>query len=499
MGSFFMRRPAAGLLFSCMRCGAQGRAAGARTRIRLAQKRGSIFIMSGRQTDLTQGSILPQLVKYATPLVISSLLQAVYSLVDMFVVGRYVGPAGISGVNNAGMVTHMVTQVIIGLTTGGNILIGQYYGSGDRENCKKTTVSLFSLSMILGVLLAAVFFACSEPFLVALGAPSLRDAQDYLSICSIGLLFVAGYNGLCSALRAVGNSRQPLMFIAVSSVLNIALDFAFVAGLRMGTAGAALATVLSQGVSFILALVYVLGQKDIFGLSLNKIYIERDKLKMMLRLGIPCAVQWSVASISWLVVTKLINQYGVSVSAGNGVSIKIKDFCQLFISAMSSAAAVMIAQNIGATQYDRAKKVMYTGMKITLGMAFILILLVEVFAPQLAAAFSGDEAVIQAAVRNLRIEIIGQIFYASFFLYHSLALGAGHTWYVFFSSFVNCILFRLVLANIFERVWGLDGIYLACMIAPFTSIPLGYFYTRSGIWRRTLVGGKKDAAPAETA
>ena len=207
---------------------------------------------------------------------------------------------------------------------------------------------------------------------------------------------------------------------------------------------------------------------------------------MIFELGIPSSLQHTIGGISWLVVTFLINSYGVDVSAGNGVSVKIKDFCQLFISAMSSGAATMIAQTLGAKMYDRAKEVMYTAMKITMLMAVTMIIIVELLAPQLAAIFTGDPAVQAAAVMNLRIEILGQIFYAVFFVYHSLAIGAGHTLFAMSSSFVNCILFRVVLAVTFNHFFGLTGIYWACMVAPSVSVPLGWLYTRSNVWRRSL-------------
>lgn len=443
--------------------------------------------MDRTQMDLTQGRITKQLIRFATPLMLSSLLQTVYSFVDMLVVGQFVGQAGLSGVNNGGQVMHAVTQVIIGLTTGGNILVSQYFGSRDEKNFKDTIVTLFSLSMILGVVLAMAFYFLTEPILNLLGAPAMGEARTYLSICSIGILFISGYNGLSSALRAVGNSKQPLYFILVSTVLNVALDLVLVIIFQMGVAGAALATVIAQGVSFVLALVYTLWHKDTFGLRLAHLYIRANKLRMMMKLGIPCAVQWSVASISWLVVTSLYNSYGVSVSAGAGVSAKIKDFCQIFSTAMSTAASSMIAQNIGAQLYDRAKKVMYTAMKISLGISVVMIIIIQLFAPYFVRVFTNEPDVINAAVRNLRIEILGQVFYASFYMYHALALGSGQTWYVLLSSFTNCILVRVLLANVFNHIWGLDGIYWACMIAPFISVPMGFIYAKSGIWKRTLV------------
>lgn len=439
------------------------------------------------QNDLTQGKIWRQLVRYAIPLVLSNILQAMYGMVDMIVAGHFIGAGGISAITNATTLTHAITQIIIGLTIGGNILIGQYYGGKDKENCRQASVTLFTLSMLLGAGCALLFWAAARPMLVLLQAPALEEAVAYLRICAIGLFSVSGYNACSSALRAVGNSKAPLICIIVTSCVNILLDVLFVGVFRWGVQGAALATVIAQTMSFLVSLVFILRAKDLFGLSLTKLYMRADKLKMILKLGIPCALQMSIASISWLSVTYLLNGYGLAVSAGNGVSSKIKDLCQMFIMAMSNAASGMIAQNIGAEKYDRARKVLYTAMRITVCMAVVLILFVQLLAPQLASVFTGDEAAIEAAVRNLRIEIFGQVFYAIFLLYHSLALGAGHTWFVLISSFTNCILARLVLAFLLEHLLGLTGIYLACMIAPLTSVPLGLWYERSNRWRQTLI------------
>ncbi len=315
----------------------------------------------------------------------------------------------------------------------------------------------------------------------------MKEAQTYLQTCAIGFFFVAVYNACAAALRAVGNSRAPLICIAVTAGVNIVLDILFVAGFGMGVFGAALATVIAQAMSAVVAAICLLRSPDLYGLRMKKLYMRRDKVRKELKLGIPCAVQMSVAAISWLSITFLLNRYGVEVSAGNGVSNKIKEVCQLVISTTSTAAATMVAQNIGAMQYDRAKKTMYSAMKVTVVMALCIIVIVELTAPFLAGIFSNDEATVAAAVRNLRIEIIGQLFYAVFLIYHSLMVGSGDTWFVFCSSFINCILVRTVLGVIFDHFWGLDGLYIACMIAPSSSIPFGLWYERSDRWRKTFI------------
>ena len=439
------------------------------------------------ETDLTQGGIFKSLVKYAAPLALANILQAMYGLVDTLVAGRFIGPGALSGLTNAAAVTTMVTPIITGLSMGGGILIGQYYGAKERENGHRACNTLFLGSLVVGVAVSIALALASRGILRLLGAPALDEAHIYLRTCAVGFLFVAGYNGTSAALRAVGNSKAPLVCVAATAAVNVALDILLVAGLGMGVFGAALATVISQAISFFVSAVFLLRAPDVFGVRLKRLYMDRAMLRAELKLGMPCAVQMSVASISWLSVTFLINGYGVAVSAGNGVSNRIKEFCQLFTVSMCSATSGMIAQNIGAGQFDRARDTLYSAMKITVGMSLIIIALVELFAPQMVLAFTDDAATAAAAARNLRFEIIGQVFYASFLIYHGLMLGAGNTWYVFFSSFINCILMRVILGVLFNFLWGLDGLYIACMIAPFSSVPFGLWYERSNRWRRTII------------
>lgn len=437
--------------------------------------------------DLTQGSVRKQLIRYALPLVTTSVMQGLYSIIDIIIAGQFVGKEAVSAINNSSQIMGLLTQIAIGFTLGGNILIGQYFGSKDEKGRKQATGTLFLLSMVLGAVISVWLYFSSESLLTLLGAPSLKDAVIYLKICSAGYVFILGYNGLSAILRGVGNSKVPLRCITVATVLNIILDLFFVLVLHKGVEGMALATVAAQIISYIMALLYLIKAKDYFGFHLTNLRIRADQCKKICQLGVPCMLQWTIASLSWLVVTYFINQYGVDVSAGNGISIKIKDFCQLFISAMSSGASTMIAQTLGAQMYDRAKEVMYEAMKITVGLALIIIVIVELAAPLITSVFTSDVSVADAAVLNLRIEIIGQTFYASFLIYHSLMTGAGHTWIVMGSSFVNCILFRVVLVIILNQYFGIMGVYLGCMIAPSSSIPIGWIYTKSNIWRRKIV------------
>ena len=446
---------------------------------------------TGRKQDFTQGNIVKQIVAFTLPLIASSLLQALYNMVDMVIAGRFAGPSAISAINNSSQILVIITKIAIGITTGGCVLIAQFYGGKEDRSREEAAGTLVSLSAVLGIAFSVILAASSGGILRILQAPAYDEAVLYLRICSAGMFFVYIYNAFSSMLRAVGDSRTPMRIVIATTILNAVLDLVFVAGFGMGVAGAAWATVIAQVLSALLSLAAIMKEKELIRFTREFFRIRMGMLKQTLKVGIPSAVQMTIAGFSWLLVTFLINRYGTDVSAGNGVAIKIKDLCQLLISAMSTGAVSVIAQNLGAGLYDRAKEVMYTAMKMAVVVSLATIVIVEFAGPWLAAIFTDDRTVIAGAVLNMRIEIIGQIFYAIFMIYHSMMIGAGHSTFAMMSSFTNCIIFRVILAITFEKIWGLEGIYIACAIAPFSSVPFGYLYIKSGIWKRSLVKVKE--------
>lgn len=443
--------------------------------------------MASEQRDLTRGSVRGQLIRYAVPIMTTSLLQAIYGIADMLVVSRLIGDSGASAVNNANQISFLITNVAIGLSNGGSVLVGQYFGSGDRENREKTIGTFMTIFAVVGAVAALLFFLLSGQITTWLRAPAYDATYDYLSVSAWGYFAVFLYNMLASTLRAVGNSRTPLYCVLISTVLNIGLDILFVGPLGMGTGGAALATVIAQYISVFLALGYMLLHRGIFSFSTALFRTDREKMRLIFKVGVPCAIQWTIASISWLAVTWLINGYGVTCSAASGVNSKIRDFSHVFILAMSTGTSSMIAQTLGARKYDRAKDVMYTAMRLSLVLAGISVAVSAIFAPQLAGLFTDDAEVIKYAALNLRIEMISELWYAVFLIYHSLMTGAGHTKLVLFSSFCNCILVRVPLAILLNAIFGIVGIYAACAVAPIVSIPIGMIYTKRGSWRTSLV------------
>ena len=443
-----------------------------------------------RQSDLTEGVIWKKLIVFAAPVLLSSLLQSAYSITDLIIAGWFIGKDGISAINNSSQVMVILTQIIMGITTGGNILMGQYFGSKDHENRFGTNRTLFGFAVTAGLCTMVVLFLLSRPILVVLEAPALDAATAYLKVCAWGLPFIFGYNALAAMLRSVGNSKQPFYCVAVTACCNIVLDILFMGVLHWGVRGAALATVLSQVASFLVCYRFVLGHRELFGLSIRWEKVDREKLARIVKLGIPAAIQMTVVGLSWLAMIFLINRYGVEASAASGICAKIKDVALMSTLAMYSAATTMVAQCIGAQKFDRASKTVHIAMRISLAVSAVIILLIELFAPRILGIFNPDPATMEIALQNLRIEIVGQIFYASFMVYNALPTGAGHPMFALFSSLLNCIVVRVVLALILNHTMGLVGIFWACAIAPASSVPLGYLYGRTGVWRRSMVEKK---------
>lgn len=270
----------------------------------------------------------------------------------ILIAGRFLGSAGISGINNSSQVLGIVNTVVIGLSMGGTILIGRLFGQGEKSKMQNASNTFINSFFIMGIIMSVVLYFVSPMIITLMKTPAYNEAVSYFKVCAIGVFFTFCYNALSGVMRAVGNSKMPMYCIFVSTTVNIVLDIIFMGVIKLGTAGAALATVIAQGISFFMALGFVLKQKDMW----TSLKIYGNVLGKIIKIGFPCAVQMTVAGISFIVVTYTINTYGVAASAGSAISMKLRDIPFLVVSTMSNAASAMIAQNLGAGLYERSEK-----------------------------------------------------------------------------------------------------------------------------------------------
>lgn len=447
--------------------------------------------MAKFENDLSKGNVVKQLIIFALPFLLSNLIQTLYSVVDMIVVGQFAGTASMSGVNIGSQVTFLITNMVFGLSVGATVLIGQYLGAGDRQALKETIGTLLSTLVVLAVVITVVMVAVQEPLLRLIKTPaeSFSEAKDYFFITMLGTIFIFGYNALSAIMRGMGDSKNPLVFVAIACVINIILDLWLVGGLKMGAAGAALATVISQAVSMILCIAYLMKNKFIFDFKPSSFAFHKERLKLLLKIGIPTSVQNVATSVSFLFLTTLVNSLGVIASAAVGAVGKLNGFAILPAVAMSSSISAMAAQNIGAGEIERAKKTMYTGMVIATSISVIVFAIFNIFPEQLLRIFGDDEEMIKQGAIYIHAFSFDYLIVPFVFCFNGLFIGSGHTTFSLINSCISSLLGRIPASYILGIMLelGLFGFGLGAPIASFISLIFGFGYFISGKWKKMTI------------
>ncbi len=439
--------------------------------------------------DLTQGSVSKQLIKFAIPFLLSNLLQACYSVADMIIVGRFCGTHGITGVNIGSQINLLVTGAAFGLAVGGTVLIAQYGGAKKFDEQRKTIGTLFTAYMILSVICTAVMLLLGTTLLDILKTPEVayQEAENYYNICMAGLFFMFAYNVISAILRGMGDSKRPLYFVLIAAIVNVIGDIILVGPFNMGAAGAAYATVASQALSVILSIIYLIKNHFFVGFRKSDFRIDKEKFKMLFKLGLPSSVQQVVVSFSFLTLTALVNSLPIAdiASACQGIGGKVNSFAVLPALAMSNAVSSMAGQNIGAGETARAKKTMVTGMGIAFAISVFVFALVQLFPGQIISLFDSNPEVIEIGTEYLRFIALDYLFVPFVFCMNGLAIGAGYTNFALFNACFSSILVRVPAAYLAVYVLdlGFNGIGLVTSLASLASIVVGTIFVTRGKWK----------------
>ncbi len=447
--------------------------------------------MAKFENDLSKGNVVKQLIIFALPFLISNLIQTLYSVVDMIVVGQFAGTASMSGVNIGSQVTLLITNMVLGLCVGATVLIGQYLGAGNRQALKETIGTLLSTLIVLAVVITIGMIIVQEPLLKLIKTPaeSFSEAKAYFFVTALGTVFIFGYNALSAIMRGMGDSKNPLIFVAIACVVNIALDIWFVCGFKWGAFGAALATVISQAISMILCILYLKKNNFIFDFKLSSFKFHKERLLMLLKIGVPTSVQNVATSISFLFLTTLVNSLGVIASAAVGAVGKLNGFAILPAVAMSASISAMAAQNIGAGKIDRAKKTMFTGMVIAMSISVVVFALFNLFPATFLRIFGNDEEMILQGTKYIRSFSFDYLTVPFVFCFNGLFIGAGHTTFSLVNNCVSAIFARIPAAYIFGMVFemGLFGVGLGAPVASTLSLIMGLIFFISGKWKKMTI------------
>lgn len=470
--------------------------------------------MSKFQKNLTEGSVVKQLLMFSIPFLFSNLLQALYSVVDMIVVGQYVGPVGVSGVQIGGQVTMLITNIVAGFGVGATVLVAQYQGAERQEDQKQTVSTLFTFFVFVSIAMTIIMTSLNAPVLRLLGTDELSfdEAYKYLLCCSFGYIFIFGYNAVSGILRGMGDSKRPLYFVMIATVVNIVLDIVFVKNLGMRSLGAALATVIAQAISFILSVIYLKRSDFIFDFKFKSFKIYKDKMRLIFKIGLPSAVQFSITGLSFLALTGISNSIDGAVgSTMLGIGQKLNTFGILPCVALSSSISSMAGQNIGAGKYDRAKKTMWVGFGFAVLVSTAVFVLVNLFPEQIMNVFLNQNSLsgvnlelytkcMEVGSKYIRFCSFDYLFASAFFCTNGLATGSGHTMFSLLNSAMNAVVFRVPLAYVFAMDWGLGmgitGVAVAIGFAPVVSAVVGIIYVQSGKWKKAKTDIMRQEQPA---
>ena len=443
--------------------------------------------------DLTQGSVTRLLLIFAFPLLCSNLLQTVYNMVDMIVIGHFVGREGLSAVSIGGDVLHFLTFLVMGFSNAGQVILSQYIGAGNRDRIRGTIGTMFTVTLICAVGLTIVCYFGLDTFLTAMNTPEVcfDYARQYGLTCVLGLVFIYGYNLVSAILRGMGDSKHPFIFIAVATVVNLVLDLVFVALLGMGPFGAALATVIGQAVSFLWALFYLYRHKDAFGFDFKPASFKPDPevLPKLIKLGLPMILQSAAINFSMLFVNSYINGYGVVASAVTGVGNKLGSITAVVTNALSTAGSSMVGQNIGAGKYHRVPKIIGVSMVVDLAFAALLSFLTICFPRTIFGLFNDDPQVLDMAMTYIPVAVLLYVGFAMRSPFFALINGSGNAKLNLIVGLLDGVICRVGLAMLMGIAMGMGimGFWLGNAFAGYMPFLIGGVYFLTGKWKKRLV------------
>lgn len=446
-------------------------------------------VMRFRERSLTEGNITTQLILFAIPYMSANLLQALYGAVDTVVVGHFTNAAGLSAAAIGSQFMLLINGIIIGLSMGGTILIARYFGARSDKDIKETIGTMFTLFAIVSIILTLVMFAFVKPLVSIIQTPpeAVSQTEGYIFISSAGISFMFAYNALSAMLRGFGDSKSPLIFVAIASVCNVIGDLIFVAVFKMGAPGAALATILSQGLSAVLAVIYLKKQNFHFDFKLSSFRIKAEKLKNLLYIGLPVSVQMSMTTVSSMFIMATVSIMGdVVASAAIGITSKINGFVRLPPVAFSAAISAMVSQNMGANRPKRAVRCLYTGIIVTLVFGVISFSLLQFYPAHVIEIFTPESELIYATSQYLKSYSINCILVCFVFCLNGFFNGCGHTRFSMVNNLMAAFLLRVPATWFISKMPGADlfSVGFATPLSSLLSITVGIIYLRSGKWRK---------------
>ncbi|MBQ7492079.1 MAG: MATE family efflux transporter [Clostridia bacterium] len=426
-----------------------------------------------RSMDMVNGPLLGKILRFSVPLMLSGMLQFLYNAADVIVVGKFAGAASLAAVGSTGALVNLLVNLFMGVSVGCNVLVARYYGARNEKAVSETVHCAVAASAVIGLLAGAVGLILSTPLLRLMGSPEdvLPLASLYLKIYFCGMPFNIAYNFGAAVLRAVGDTRRPLYILSATGAVNVALNLLTVIVFFMGVAGVALATAASQLISCLLVLRCLTLRDDCCRLVRKEIRIYGDKLKEMIRIGLPAGIQSSLFSLSNVVIQSSINSFGSTVVAGNAAAANIEGFVYISMNAIYQACITFVSQNLGAGKPDRIRRVMRICLCAVTVIGGVLGMTVFLLHHPLLGIYASDAEGLREqiiAVGHTRLLYIGVVYFLCGWMEVAAGglRGLGRSWLPTSIALLGSCLFRIVWINtVFRSVRTLDMIYISYPIS----------------------------------
>jgi len=443
--------------------------------------------------DMTVGKPRSALLRFSIPLLIGNLAQQMYNTTDSVIVGRYVGDKALSAIGTTLPVINLLYVLFIAISTGAGIMVAQYYGAKDKESLSRAIGNAISLIAVSSLLVMAVGIPLVDSLLKLTNTPveTFDMAHSYLTIILWGVVWVGFYNILSGILRGLGNSIFPLLTLLLTSFLNIVLDIWFVAGLDMGVAGAAVATVISIAVSAVLCIIRLCSMKDVVNMDSANLIPCKKLTGQLLRLGLPAGVTQAIFSMSMVFVQALANSMGYQVVTCTTAVMRIDGFAMMPNFTFGMAIATFVGQNIGAGRMDRVNQGAKDILRISLTTSFVLVALLLLFGKNLITMFTTTEEIIRLGVRQIRILAAGYVAMAVSQVFGGIMRGAGDTMPPMWISMFTTVVVRVPVAYLwawFTRsqtypAGSPDALFFSLLISWTAGAVANYLWYRRGTWR----------------
>ncbi len=443
--------------------------------------------------DMTEGTPWKRIVEFAIPLLIGNIAQQLYNTVDSIIVGKYIGDNALAAVGSAAPVLHMLLVFFVGVSTGTSIMVAQYFGAKDRESLSHSIGVSITLTAIASVIIMIIGTLVVKPFLVFLNTPEsiIYWAEEYLKIFFLGIAGFSYFNILSGILRGLGDSISALVFLLISTSLNVVLDILFVAKFNMGVGGVALATVIAQGISAILCFIKLMQMKDIFELNFKMLKPAKEYAVKLIKLGLPSGLTQAIFSLAMIAVQSLTNSFGEMVIAANVIVMRVDGFAMMPNFTFGNAMTTFVGQNIGANKMDRVEKGVKDGLKIAVGVSTAITIILLTFGKHLMALFTNTNELIELSMHMMRILATGYIAMAITQCLSGVMRGAGDTLTPMWISFITTIVLRVPIAYAIAHFTKSpeypagrpEAVFVSLLIAWISGSIINIFFYKKGKWR----------------